>query len=633
MKFFWRAKRDDAQSAALLKTQSDAADEGASETTESTQEAGSKGDMANSQAPAANENSEVDAKQDAEKQDASRNDSDSAGTAHESNVVALQPSRLTERIAAAAVKTVTTLTPSEPVASVPQRAPSPMPTVANDADIITPRAAGPLPGQEAAYDLLDRLLANPRAAGSILVLGPMGSGRRRAIETQLERHRDVMPRPHDWLYVVSAAEGGRLRSFAMPHGQGKLLAREAKAAISKARANHERLVASDEFRLGLEIIDEEFRHKSGKTLETLKRRAEEQNIALVKTPDGFVLAPMHEGKVVRNDVFRALPEKLQRDVEAKIADLEGELKAFIEAIPDDDTHHAERIASFNRDAAARAVKPHLEPVRLAFNDCSDFVDELQASLIAATAAAQRSAEGVGSRTLPAALASVQVFNVQTAADFSQPAPVVLAQDVTPAGLLGEIGVDAAGQLVLAPGALARANGGYLVLEAWRLVADPSAWCVLSRVLAEGAMRPLVRGGLMLEVDALPFSGRLIVVADEASHNKLLALDPGARRHFPHVVRFRASLPRSAFDVADYAAFAARVAQQSGLRSIASNAAEALYRSALADSGDNDQLKLDTHALVNLLHDADVEAAASGASHIRAHDIETAAKRAGEARLT
>lgn len=632
MKFFWRAKRDDAQSAALLKTQSDATDEAAAETSGSAQEAGSKGDMA-SQAPAANENSEVDAKRDAEKQDASQKDSDNAETAQESNVVALQPSRLTERIAAAAVKTVTTLTPSEPVASVPQRVPAATPSVAKDAGTITPRAAGPLPGQEAAYDLLDRLVANPRAAGSILVLGPMGSGRRRAIETQLERHRDVMARPHDWLYVVSAAEGGRLRSFAMPHGQGTLLAREAKAAISKARANHERLVASDEFRLGLEIIDEEFRHKSGKTLETLKRRAEEQNIALVKTPDGFVLAPMHEGKVVRNDVFRALPEKLQRDVEAKIADLEGELKAFIEAIPDDDTHHAERIASFNRDAAARAVKPHLEPVRLAFNDCADFVDELQASLVAATAAAQRSAEGDGARSLPAALTSVQVLNVQTAADFSQPAPVVLAQDVTPAGLLGEIGVDAAGQLALAPGALARANGGYLVLEAWRLVADPSAWCVLSRVLAEGAMRPLVRGGLMLEVDPLPFSGRLIVVADEASYNKLLALDPGARRYFPHVVRFRASLPRSAFDVADYAAFAAMIAQQSGLRSIASNAAEALYRSALADSSDDDQLKLDTHALVNLLHDADVEAAASGAAHIRAHDIETAVKRAAEARLT
>jgi hypothetical protein len=637
VKFFWRAKTDDAQGAAL-KRQDDSAGSGAETSGDTRQSAASqsaakeKGEDKAGTATAANENTDVNAASAPARAESHDGDGSVAASVQgqtaagsESNVVALQPARLSERIAAAAVKTVATLTASEPSAAPP--------ALASQADTLTPRAAGPLPGQEAAYDHLGRLLGNPNFSGNILVLGPAGSGRRTAVKTQLERHRGALPRPQDWLYIVSAADGRRLRSFAMPHGQGAMLAREAKAAISKAKANHDRLIASDEFRLGLEIIDEEFRHKTGKTLDSLKRRAEEQNIALVKTPDGFVLAPMHEGKVVRNDVFRALPEQLQRDVEAKIAGLEGELKAFIDALPGDDTQQAERVASFNRDAAVRAVKPQLETVRLAFNECGDFIDELQASLIAVTAASsQLPAGGDRTRIAAAGAPQVQVLAVQTAMDFSQPAPVVMAHDVTPAGLLGELGIDAAGQLALSPGAMAQANGGYLIVEAWRLAANPSAWCALSAGLATGELRPLARGGLLADIDPLPFSGRLIVIADEVSFDKLLAIDPGARRHFPHVLRFRASVPRSAFDVAGYASFAARIAAQAGLRPIAANAADALYRAATSGAGAGDRLTLDTHALANLLMEADFEAAASQNPHISAQDVEAASKRAAEARL-
>ncbi len=632
VKFFWRAKSDDKQSAAL-KTQTGAGDgsSGAVEPSKKVQ------DTDGESAAAANENTAGDAGAANESGAAgtsalagaggpvstSRDDSQSQAVSSENNVVALQPARLSERIAAAAVKTVATLTTLDSRIAPP--------ALPGDAGTLQPRAPGPLPGQEAAYDLLGRLFANPLACGNILVLGPAGSGRRTAVKTQLENHRNALPRPSDWLYVVSSSDGRRLKSFAMPHGQGALLAREARTAIAKAKANHERLVAGDEFRLGLEIIDEEFRHKTGRTLDSLKQRAEDQNIALVKTPDGFVLAPMHEGKVVRADVFRALPEQLQRDVEAKIADLEGELKAFIDALPADDTQQAERIASFNRDAAVRAVKPHLEPVRLAFNDCGEFVDELQACLVAVTAASTRLPDADRARSALLNAPSVQVLPIQTASDFSQPAPVVMAYDVSPGGLLGELGLDAAGQLALVPGALAQANGGYLVVEAWRLAADPPSWCALSRALATGELRPLTRGGLVADADPIALSVRLIVIADETSFDKLRALDPGVSRYFPHVVRFFASLPRSAVDAADYAAFAARIAAQSGLRPIAADAADALYRAALADARSDDRLTLDTQALANLLVEADFEAAVSQSAHIGAHDVEAAWKRAAEVR--
>lgn len=592
MKFFWRAKKQEASESV---PQATAADDTAA-------------------AGPANDTEPAAAVSDADTQSVEPAEARSPAAADgltASNVVTLPPSRLTERIAAAAMKTVNALAPAE--------------SVALSAETLKPRSPGALPGQEAAYEHLARALASTTAQAHILVAGTPGSGRRTAVVHEIERLRMRLPRPCDWLYVANG-DGRKLEAFSLPHGQGGLLAREVKAAIARARANHIRLLGSDDYRLGLELIEEEFRQRAGKTLDVLKRRAEEQNIALVKTPEGFVLAPMHEGKVVRNDVFRALPESLQRDVEAKIAELEGELKAFIEALPAEDSDQAERIQAFKREAALRAVKPQMQSVRAAFGDCSEILDAVQASLVVSIASEPLHGEGPRAGAVP----PMQVLAAQTAADFAEKAPVVLVHDASAAALCGEIGRDGAGQISLSPGALMKANGGFLIIEAWRLAADPRGWAALSAALETGQVRPISTGGLVAEVDPLPFTARAVLIADEASLRSLHAIDPGLRRFFPHVIRLPATLARASMGVAEYASFAAALAAASGLPPIAATASDALYRAALARDGSASTLVLDAHALRALLQDASLEAEAAGSPHIRSTDVEAAARRAGEA---
>ena len=74
-------------------------------------------------------------------------------------------------------------------------------------------------------------------------------------------------------------------------------------------------------------IDEQFRSGNEEALEALSKKAQGQNIALLRTPTGFAMAPMHEGKVVKPEVFNALPEAMRREVETKIEALQKELGA------------------------------------------------------------------------------------------------------------------------------------------------------------------------------------------------------------------------------------------------------------------------------------------------------------------
>lgn len=523
---------------------------------------------------------------------------------HVGNVVTLQPGRLSERIAAAAMKTVTSLTATEPVSLV--------------TETVTPRAPGPLPGQGPAYQKLVRVLSADQAKAHVLVTGRAGSGRRTAVQYCVMQAQPSRVRPFDWVYVASH-DGSRLTPHRLPHGQGAMFATEVRAAAERARGSHQRLSASDDYRLGLEIIDEEYRQRASKMLDVLKRRAEEQNIALVKTPEGFVLAPMLDGKVVRNDVFRALPEAMQREVEAKISSLESDLKTFLELLPEEDSAQNTRIEAFIRDAAVRAIRPHTDALRAAFPEGAAVLDAVHEALV--TAACTRFTGA----------AAGQVLIAQASGDFSAAAPAIFAHDVSPSGLCGEIGEDANGRLKLKPGALMQANGGYLVIEAWRLAADPQGWAVLARALELGHVSPLAPSGI--EADAIAFSARIILIADEHALTRLLSIDSGLRRFFRHIVRLPAGVPRAAMTVAEYAALAAAIADAEGLRPIAANASDAIYRAALARDGDAEMLPLDLHGLRALLLDADLEAAAVDAAHIRQVDVEAAARHAAALTVT
>ena len=102
------------------------------------------------------------------------------------------------------------------------------------------------------------------------------------------------------------------------------------------------------------------RYRGEKAVEHVRRRAEAQNIAVVKSLDGYVLAPMHEGRVVRSDVFRALPEALKRNVEAKITALEEELQSIVATLPDVEFEASEKYGALIRQTATsrRSAEPH-----------------------------------------------------------------------------------------------------------------------------------------------------------------------------------------------------------------------------------------------------------------------------------
>jgi predicted ATP-dependent protease len=452
----------------------------------------------------------------------------------------------------------------------------------------------------------------------LLVIGEPGTGRLELAEA-LGREAERSP-SEDWIYVVDPDAPSRAKGFALPPGEGVHFRRDVRLAIEKARAAFSRYLKSEEHRISLDLLEEDMRYRSERAVEPVRRRAEAQNIAVVKSLDGYVLAPMHEGRVVRSDVFRALPEALKRNVEAKITALEDELQTIVATLPDAEFEASEKHDALVRQTALRAVRPGIANIRKSYGERASVVAALDSIEEAFLVSAARHSAGAESFTPVVLLDS----DDGRASQSPGRGHVVVARHASAADLLGEISRDALGHPVLLPGCLMQAGSGIVIIEAWRLVADPAAWLALSTAIRNKTIAPIGAPGIGIKAEPVPLAATIVLVADARSWSKLEAIEPGVARHFPHVAKLEDVAPIAELGEDEFAKGAARLAADHGLRPINSAVAPLIYKDAVRRGGG--RVSLAGISLLHLLQEADAIAADHSASQIRVADLNEALMR-------
>lgn len=524
-----------------------------------------------------------------------------AGSETSTNVVTLVTNRLADRLADVA--------PLEERRELKEKA-------SRDLAPIKPVEQAHFFGQKKAIAKIRAALAAGRGE-HLLVMGEPGTGRlelAEALGSEVDRAA-----AQDWIYIIDPDAPSRAKSFALPPGEGTRFRRDARMAMNKARSAFGRYLKSEEHRISLDLLEEDMRYRSERAVEPVRRRAEAQNIAVVKSLDGYVLAPMHEGRVVRSDVFRALPEALKRNVEAKITVLEDELQAIVASLPDADFEASEKHDALVRQAALRAIRPSLAALRRAYGDGALIAAALDALEEVFLAAAVRHA---GTDLF----APVIFLDCEDAhlSDPTVPSKVVIARLASANELLGEISRDALGFPVLVPGHLMRAGSGIVIVEAWRLAADPTAWLALSAAIRSKEIVPVGAPGVGIKVDPVPLTATVVLVSDAQSWSKLEAIEPGIGRYFPHIAKLPDTVPMSDLSEEDFAKGAARLAADHGLRPINAAVAPLIYKDAVRRG--SGRVSLAGIKLLHLLQAADAVAADHSASQIRVSDLNEALAR-------
>ena len=465
---------------------------------------------------------------------------------------------------------------------------------------------------------------------NIFVLGPPASGKTTAVKAHLGPKAAEAPTPADWVYVYNFDNPNRPKALQLPHGRAKDLARGMVAALDELRSVLPALFESEDYQVRRRAIDEQFRSGQEEALEALNAKAQAQNIAILRTPTGFTMAPMHEGKVVKPEVFNALPETMRKEVEHKIEALQKDLETILERMPKADKKRRADLSVLNEDVAKRAVDEALDDLMASFSDVPQVRDYLRAAgqdltrnvaLFLTTgeeenAIVRQPVDTARDARFRRYMVNVMVSNGGGAA---AGAPVVEELNPIHGNLIGRIehiaqmGTLVTDFLLIKPGALHRANGGYLLLDARKLLLSPFAWEALKRAIKAREIRieqPAEATGFSLvstqslDPEPIPLDVRVVLVGDRELYYMLAAHDPDFAGLFKVQADFDDTIARSAENDHAYARVIASIVKEHGLKPLDAAAVARIIDEGARLADDREKLSIEIGRIADIVREAD-----------------------------
>jgi predicted ATP-dependent protease len=484
-----------------------------------------------------------------------------------------------------------------------------------------------LVGQDRAIAAIDFGLSMRPRDFNIFVVGPPSTGRNAAVRVHLAKIAAASQTPDDWVYVNNFEDPRRPRAFSLPAGRATAFRDGVTQALRELAATLPTAFASEDTRARRRAIDEEFRASQDDALDAMQAKAAQQNIAVLRTPLGFGMAPMHDGKVVRPEVFSQLPEAMRRDVEKRIGVLQAELEAILADAPKAEKRRRQQTAELNEEVSRAVVEDALEGLSTDFAEVpgavsflSDIENDLvrNSALFAVPDTEAKAAAAQIDPTQDPRLRRYMVNVIVSQKDEKAGAPVCELANPTLANLTGHIEAAPQGSgavadfLSIRPGALHRANGGALMLDARRVLSSPAAWGGLKRSLEAAEVRiespETPEQGLApsqtLEPDAIPLVIKIVLLVSPEQLKSIEQSDPDFTQLFKVQADFDDTIVRNADNDRAFARLVASIVDTHSLKPIDAAGVARLMEEAARFSEDRDKLSIETGRLADIVREAD-----------------------------
>jgi lon-related putative ATP-dependent protease len=509
-------------------------------------------------------------------------------------------------------------------------------------------------GQERAAEAVKFALRLRRKGYNVYALGPAGTSRHSLVDDLLRRRAATESTPPDLCYVNNFADPQRPRRLDLPAGQGAGLAAAMKRLIDELRIALPAAFERDEYRARREVVEQQFRAHSEEAFGGLQQRVDAKAIALIRTPTGLALAPKRaDGKVMEREDFEALPEEERQRIQADLETAQGELETVMRQVPQWEREHRDAARELNRETTGLAVASVIAELRNNYADLPDVLEYLdavehdikenvedflpqpqQASPAAAppattpTTASETAAEDMKFRRYQ--------VNVIVDNGAQQGAPVVYEDNPTYQNLVGRVEHLARfGALItdfnlIQAGALHRANGGYLILDAERLIAGGYGWAALKRGLQSEEIRIesveqalSLASTVTLQPEPIALDVKVVLIGSPTLYYLLSQHDDDFAELFKIAADFDDRINRSSDATMLYARVIATIVRRDHLRAFDRDAVARVIEQAARLAGDSDRLSTSLRAIHELLQEADQVAADAGKEVVGAAEIQAA----------
>ena len=496
-------------------------------------------------------------------------------------------------------------------------------------------------GQERATAAIRFAIAIQRDGYNLYVAGPTGAGKRTLVDQLIRQNQDPSRTANDWVYVNNFEDPSRPHALTLPAGRACALKNDMNKLVERLLVTVPSTFRGDEYRHQISELQEAYQQRETALFNDLNDQARAHNMIVIRTPNGYTIGPVRDGKLLTPAKFAELPEAEQESAKKVTEELNRALKDIVEKLRDWQEESAERVKDIDEQFIHQIIDPMMAVLKSRYQmypPVLAYLNSAHQDIAENIWEFMPSDDETGNRPVHKQVQEHPRYQVNVLVDNTDVTgvPTLYEDHPTLQNVIGR--VEHASQMgtlvtnftLIKPGALHRANGGFLILDASKLLSNSFVWDALKRAIRskeirmESIDRILSMGStITLEPEPIPLDLKIILIGDRALYHLLNQLDPEFNLYFKVHADFNDSMDRAHGNTALYARVVASMARREGCRPLSAAGVCRVLDQRVRETGDAEKLSLHMVGLNNLLTEADYWAAQHGSTLIEPEHVEQA----------
>lgn len=497
-------------------------------------------------------------------------------------------------------------------------------------------------GQERAMDAIKFGIRLHKNGYNIFAMAPYGTGKLTTVKQLAEHEAHRQPVPSDWCYVHNFSHSAKPTAVQLEPGKGKIFQQDMAELIDELSIAIPAAFDGDEYRSRAGELENESRRRETNEIDRLREEAEKAHVIFTETATGYAFLPADDkDEPLTPEQFNKLDKDQQHQFHETVLDLQERVQDAIKKFPLWRKETKRKLQALNKEVAELAVNHSIDELKEKYAKhpvVLEYLSAVQTDIIEHVRDFIPHSEKVISfMELPQEPNPFKRYQVNLMVDngHKRSAPVIVEDLPNYGNLIGRIDHQAhMGSLVtdftmIRPGAFHKANGGYLIIDARRVLMQPYAWETLKRTLQAGEIRieSLERALSListssLEPEPIPLNLKVILLGDPLIYYLLSLYEPEFHDFFKVAADFAGTVNRE-HNSLEYARLLATIARREKLRPLSQKAVARIMEHSARMAGDAEKLLTHLRSIKDLLTEADYWAAENAHNQIANSDVQQA----------
>ncbi len=506
-------------------------------------------------------------------------------------------------------------------------------------------------GQERAIDAIRFGMKIKKKGYNLFIAGPSKAGLTFVAKTFIEEQAGTEASPPDWCYVYNFKEIDKPRAISLSAGRGRELQREMSSLIKNLQEKIPEILSGHDYGVKDKEIHADFEQKRGKLIEDLSKEANMNGFVLQFTQVGMaMMAAGPDGEPLAQEQIQTLSEPELAALRTKGEYLQEKMKDTIKRVQQAEIEFKQVHSRLEREIVLFVVGQLMESLNDRFSDepqVLDYLSQVQEDILEnlddfkkgqETAIQMPMPQQGGQMPVPPQEMKLRKYEVNAFIDNAETkgAPVVIVSNPAYPNLFGSIekqaffGALVTDHTLLKPGAMHKANGGYLMMKAIDLLRANVSYEAIQRSLRDGEIKVEDMGEMFgffgtrsLKPEAIPLKMKIILTGDPEIYQLLYSNDDRFRKQFKVKAHMDGQLDKKDQTVLEYARAIAYYCDVNDLMHLDRTGVARVIEYAIEQTDNQEKLTLELEDVGDLIAEADLFASEEGKSLIESSHVEQA----------